>query len=76
MQLVIQSLRVQKEICDTLDIKSALSTAYHPETDGQTKRVNQILEQYVQCYVAYLQDNWSELLLLEELLPTICLKIQ
>jgi hypothetical protein len=49
-----------------LDIKSALSMAYHPKTDGQTERVNQILEQYLQCYVAYLQDNWSELLPLAE----------
>jgi hypothetical protein len=49
-----------------LDIKSALSTAYHPEMDGQTERVNQILEQYLRCYVNYLQDNWSELLLLAE----------
>ena len=34
--------------------------AYHPETDGQTKRVNQILEQYLQMFVNYQQDNWSE----------------
>ena len=54
------------EVCDMLDIKSALSTAYHPETDGQTERVNQILEQYLRCYVAYLQDNWDELLPLVE----------
>ncbi|MBW0579860.1 hypothetical protein O181_119575 [Austropuccinia psidii MF-1] len=27
-----------------------LSTAYHPETDGQTERVNQLLEQYLQMY--------------------------
>jgi transposase InsO family protein len=57
---------IWKEICDMLDIKLALSTAYHPETDGQTERVNQILEQYLQCYVAYLQDDWSELLPLAE----------
>jgi hypothetical protein len=49
-----------------LDIKSALNMTYHPETDGQTERVNQILEQYLRCYVIYLQDNWSELLLLAE----------
>ncbi|MBW0550753.1 hypothetical protein O181_090468 [Austropuccinia psidii MF-1] len=37
-------------LCQKLKISRDLSTAYHPETDGQTKRVNQILEQYVWIY--------------------------
>ena len=39
-----------------------MSTAYHPQTDGQTERVNQALEQYLRCYVDYNLDNWSTLL--------------
>jgi hypothetical protein len=39
-----------------------LSTAYHPQTDGQTERLNQTLEQYLRSYVNYEQDNWVELL--------------
>ena len=39
-----------------------MSSAYHPQTDGQTERVNQTLEQYLRCYTAYSQDDWSELL--------------
>jgi len=35
---------------------------YHPQTDGQTKRLNQMLEQYLQHYVNYAQNNWSEIL--------------
>jgi len=33
---------------------------YHPETDGQTERVNQILEQYLHVYINYQQDNWVQ----------------
>ncbi len=49
-------------LCDHLKIKSNLSTSYHPETDGQTERVNQILEQYLRLYVNYEQDDWASLL--------------
>ncbi|MBW0501581.1 hypothetical protein O181_041296 [Austropuccinia psidii MF-1] len=44
-------------LCQHLKISRDLSTAYHPETDGQTERVNQILEQYLQMYVSYHQDD-------------------
>lgn len=40
----------------------SLSTAFHPETDGQTERLNQVLEQYLRCYTNYAQDDWSQLL--------------
>jgi len=43
-----------------------LSTAYHPETDGKTEQVNQILEQYLWVYVNYQQDDWKYLLPLAE----------
>ena len=48
--------------CGLLGIKSTMSTAYHPQTDGQTEQVNQSLEQYLRCYVDYNTTNWSELL--------------
>ena len=38
------------------------STAYHPQTDDQTERVNQALEQYLRCYVDYNLSNWLDLL--------------
>src|SRR5882724_6943579 len=38
-------------LCQLLSIKANLLTAYHPETNGQTEQVNQILEQYLQVYV-------------------------
>jgi RNase H-like domain found in reverse transcriptase/Reverse transcriptase (RNA-dependent DNA polymerase)/Integrase zinc binding domain/Chromo (CHRromatin Organisation MOdifier) domain len=45
-----------------LDIKSKLSTAFHPQTDGQTERLNQVIEQYLRCYINFEQDNWVDLL--------------
>jgi hypothetical protein len=53
-------------LCQALDITSNLSTAYHPETDGQTERVNQILEQYLRIYTNYQQDDWTSQLPLAE----------
>jgi hypothetical protein len=37
------------QVCKALGIHTSLSSAYHPESDGQTKQVNQILEQYLHC---------------------------
>jgi hypothetical protein len=54
------------QVCKSLGIHTSLSSGYHPESDGQTKRVNQILEQYLRCYVNYLQYNWCDLLPLVE----------
>ena len=47
---------------DIHHIKSNLSTAYHPETDGQTERVNSTLKTYLRLYTNFNQDNWVELL--------------
>jgi transposase InsO family protein len=43
-----------------LGLNHRLSTAFRPQTDGQTERMNQVLEQYLRCYVNYEQDNWVE----------------
>jgi transposase InsO family protein len=45
-----------------LQVKTNLSSAYHPQTDGQTERVNQVLEQCLKCFINYHQDNWVDLL--------------
>jgi hypothetical protein len=39
-----------------------LSTAYHAQTNGNTKIMNQILQQRLRPFVNHYQDNWSELL--------------
>ncbi|SPC67925.1 uncharacterized protein UHOD_12194 [Ustilago sp. UG-2017b] len=49
-----------------LGIENHFSSAYHPQSDGQTERVNQVLEQYLRGYSNHLQTNWSDLLPLAE----------
>ena len=55
-----------KALSKSLDLKQRLSTSFHPQTDGQTERMNQTIEQYLRIYCNYHQDNWSELLSLAE----------
>ena len=55
-----------KEICRLLGIRVTPSTAYHPQTDGQTERLNQELEQFLRLYVSERQDDWEELLPMAE----------
>jgi len=43
-----------------------MSTAYHPQTDGQTERVNQCLETYLRCFVHACPQQWSSWLSLSE----------
>ena len=47
-------------------IDRRLSTAFHPQTDGQTKRQNSVLEQHLRSYLSYQQDDWAPLLALAE----------
>ncbi|MBW0545389.1 hypothetical protein O181_085104 [Austropuccinia psidii MF-1] len=54
------------QLCQQLKKSRDLSTTFHPETDGQTEKVNQILEQYLWIYVSYHQDDWHTWLPLAE----------
>jgi Integrase zinc binding domain/Chromo (CHRromatin Organisation MOdifier) domain len=47
------------ELCKTLGIKQNISTAYHPQTDGQSERTNQSLEQYLRIMCANDQHTWN-----------------
>src|ERR1700677_444303 len=51
-----------KELLKLLGIKSALSTAYHPQTDGTTERVNQEIEAYLSIYCASHPEEWPQAL--------------
>lgn len=49
-----------KRLCERLGISRNLSSAFHPQTDGQSENSNQGMEQYLRAYVNYLQDDWVE----------------
>ena len=50
------------ELMARLGTKQRLSSAFHPQTDGQTERVNRTLEQMLRMFVGPRQDDWDELL--------------
>jgi len=49
-----------RELNEKLEIKSKLSTAFYPQTDRQTERVNQELEQYLRMFIDHRQEQWPE----------------
>ncbi|KAF8757571.1 hypothetical protein RHS01_03655 [Rhizoctonia solani] len=49
-----------------LGVNPAFSSAYHPELDGQTERVNQFIEFYLRSYVAADHSDWATWLPLAE----------
>ncbi len=52
--------KFMKDLYDLLQIKSNSSTAFHPQTDGQTEWVNQEIEKYLHIFVNHLQIDWAE----------------
>ncbi|XMA14720.1 hypothetical protein WAI453_007511 [Rhynchosporium graminicola] len=48
----------------SLHATRGLSTAFHPQTDGQTERMNAILETYLRIYVQFNQEDWPDFLCL------------
>jgi hypothetical protein len=55
-----------QSFCYLLKIQRKLSTAYHPQTDGQTERQNQVLEHYLRTYCDTEQSDWASNLTLAQ----------
>jgi len=51
---------LMRELNEMLGIKSKLSMVFHPQTDGQTERINQELEQYLRMFIDHRQEQWPE----------------
>ena len=58
--------RFWEQLQDSLGTKLIRSSAYHPQTDGQTERVNQILEDMLRACVIQYDKNWDKCLALAE----------
>jgi hypothetical protein len=54
------SSRFARDVNRNLQIETALSTAYHPQTDGQSERTNQEVEQALRAVVSFHQDDWVD----------------
>ncbi|KAJ1701330.1 hypothetical protein LUZ63_001109 [Rhynchospora breviuscula] len=61
-----------RELMDKIGVQLNLSTAYHPQSDGQTERLNQCLEQYLRCMVFEPQKKWCKWLPLAEYWYNTC----
>ena len=57
---------VWKEFLQLLSIRPRMSTAFHPQTDGQTERLNQTFEAYLRAFVNREQEDWVSLLPMAE----------
>ena len=51
------AIELTKELNRMLGIQTKLSTAFYPQTDGQTEHMNQKLEQYLRFFVDHRQKN-------------------
>jgi len=54
------AVEMMKELNNLLGIQTKLSTAYYPQTDGQTERINQELEQYLRVFIDHRQEQWLD----------------
>ena len=52
--------QVMTDLCKRLGIAPKLSTAHHPQTDGQTEVMNREVQQYLRLFCAEEQDQWSD----------------
>ena len=53
------TLKFWSSFCYFFGIKQWLSTAFHPQIDGQTKRQNSIMEAYLRAFVNFEQNKWA-----------------
>ena len=55
-----------RALCSRLGTRLAMSSAFHPQSDGKTERLNAVVEEILRCYVSARQDDWVSHLALVE----------
>jgi hypothetical protein len=61
-----------KELCAQLEIKQNMSSAYHPQTDGQSERTNQTVETILRIFCNHQQNNWADWLKVTQYMINSC----
>jgi transposase InsO family protein len=61
-----------KELCAQLEIKQNMSSAYHPQTDGQSERMNQTVETILRIFCNHQQNNWADWLKVAQYMINSC----
>ena len=52
--------KFSKALATLLGVVLTPSTTHHPQTDGQTERVNQEIETYLHVFINHRQDDWAD----------------
>ena len=52
--------QVMRDLCKRLGIQPKLSTAFHPQTDGQTEKMNGDLQHYLRLFTVEKQHEWID----------------
>ena len=58
--ILVSPLHFGPNLWKQLGTKLAMSTAYHPQTDGQTERANRTIEDMLRAYVNIKQNDWDQ----------------
>jgi hypothetical protein len=61
-----------KDIFKAMDVELRYSSAYHPQSDGQTERVNQCVENYLRCMVSSDPKKWTQWISMAEYWYNTC----
>lgn len=64
--------KLWKELFKLADVNLSMSSAYHPQSDGQTERVNRCMKTFLRCFVHACPNSWSQWLSLAEYWYNTC----
>lgn len=61
-----------KELFSLADVQLRMSSSYHPQSDGQTERLNQTMETFLRCFVNACPSRWIHWIHLAEFWYNTC----